>query len=135
MQPDISQYAAVSASSLFAVYVLVSFIKPLIEAGLSAAHPLHDWAIRLSACVGGVLVVVVATAITGPLDGARAFVAITQGVMAGLGAVGAYHLLNTEGTAPAPPPAPPPDVVVVPPPALAAPTIVMPEGTATALPH
>jgi hypothetical protein len=126
MQPDISQYAAVSASSLFAVYVLVSFVKPLIEAGLSTAHPLHDWAIRLSACVFGVLVVVVATAITGPLDGPRAFVAITQGVMAGLGAVGAYHLLNTDGSPPAPPPAAPPAVVVPAPPAPPASTIVMP---------
>jgi hypothetical protein len=130
---DINQYALVSASSIFAVYIAVTFVKPLLELALPPTHRLHDWAVRLCACLFGVLLVVLATALLHPLVPQMAFLAVTQGIACGLASVGAYHLVSTADTSAAVVQAPPaqpaePTAVVVPP--ANTPTVVVQPPTA-----
>lgn len=139
MLPDVGQYAAVTASSLFAVYILVQFVKAPLELVVKPSSLMHDWAIRVLACAAGVAVVVLANASLGHLATGQAwFVAVSQGIMAGLGAVGTYHLVSTADTSAVVVQAPPaqsaePTAVVVPP--ASKPTVVVqPPVPAPALP-
>lgn len=102
-------------SAALVIAIVVSLIKPFVEARVPRGTPLHDGAIRVCAVLIGVGGELAARAVAGPLTARGAWDAAGAGMLAAITAIATFHLVTAsyfsgDGTvlapaAPAPPPA------------------------------
>lgn len=76
------------------IAILVSLLKPFLEARISQANSLHDGTIRLVAVLIGVIGEVAHTAVTGQLTAQSAWNAAGSGLLDAVTAIAAFHLVT-----------------------------------------
>jgi hypothetical protein len=89
-------------SAALVIAILVSLLKPYIEALVPPANSLHDGTIRLTAVGIGVLGEVLQTAVSGNLTPYAAWHAASYGELAGVTAIATFHLVTNSYFSPDP---------------------------------